>query len=305
MQIARAVPPLRRLLEERDAARADHDAAVARLREVKTRLRRQREHAGKLKSRLERARVELVEERKKSAFYLRGIERLQGELAVHRQSPPITGEESYDYVFVMAFQRSGSTLLQVLLNSIPGYLIRGENGGLLADLHRFHRRAQKQKELRRGHAADVGFPFFGINEFDEQASLDQIRELVTRTLLRPLPDSRVLGFKEVNWYVDDLQDYVEFYREVFPNARFIINTRRIEDSAKSRWFAQRDDSVEFLTGEQAKLMTVLEQLGPDIAFHQRYDDYVEDHGQLKELFDWLGAPFDRDRIDELMAHTYA
>ena len=32
-----------------------------------------------------------------------------------------------DHVFVMTYGRSGSTLLMGILNSIPGWLLRGEN----------------------------------------------------------------------------------------------------------------------------------------------------------------------------------
>ena len=44
-----------------------------------------------------------------------------------------------DYVFVMTYGRSGSTLLMGLLNTIPGYLIRGENDDALRFLFDFHR----------------------------------------------------------------------------------------------------------------------------------------------------------------------
>ena len=43
------------------------------------------------------------------------------------------------YVFVMTYGRSGSTLVQGLLNAIPGYLIRGENAAALNHLHGFHK----------------------------------------------------------------------------------------------------------------------------------------------------------------------
>ena len=44
-----------------------------------------------------------------------------------------------DHVFVMTYGRSGSTLLMGLLNSIPGYLIRGENRHAMRHLYDFHR----------------------------------------------------------------------------------------------------------------------------------------------------------------------
>ena len=41
---------------------------------------------------------------------------------------------SEGFVFVVTYGRSGSTLLQNVLNTIPGYCIRGENANTLAHL---------------------------------------------------------------------------------------------------------------------------------------------------------------------------
>jgi hypothetical protein len=44
-----------------------------------------------------------------------------------------------DHLFIVTYGRSGSTLLQGILNSTPGVLIRGENRGISYKLHEFHR----------------------------------------------------------------------------------------------------------------------------------------------------------------------
>ena len=54
----------------------------------------------------------------------------------------------------------------------------------------------RQKEVRAYRADNPGAPFFGISDYPE-GQLASLREVVTATLFRPLPDSRVLGFKEV------------------------------------------------------------------------------------------------------------
>ena len=43
------------------------------------------------------------------------------------------------HVFVMTYGRSGSTLLMGILNSIPGWLLRGENRHAMRHLYDFHR----------------------------------------------------------------------------------------------------------------------------------------------------------------------
>jgi hypothetical protein len=57
------------------------------------------------------------------------VEQLRAEVARLRSRVKLLREGGDDlgYVFVMTYGRSGSTLLMGLLNTIPGYLVRGEN----------------------------------------------------------------------------------------------------------------------------------------------------------------------------------
>ncbi len=251
-------------------------------------------------------RTKLQNEKRNSGFLQMSIAHLREELSAanERQLVPQSSAESLNYLFVMAFQRSGSTLLQVLLNSIPGLIIRGENGGMLANLYRFHRTGQEQRAVRREFANAPGFPFFGINDYPDQPALDSVRELMTRTLLRPRPDTHTIGFKEVNWWVDDLADYVAFIREVFPGARIIVNVRNVEDAAKSRWHAKDPEAARKLAERRDLFLQVTEPLGDD-RFVLRYDDYKDEPANLKPLFDWLGADFDLATITRLMETRYA
>ncbi len=276
---------------------APYAAEVARLRRRGRRLERTNRQL----------RTRIQEKNRRVRFLRMSVGHLQDQLA-SGQTPaaPSAREESvtYDYLFVMAFQRSGSTLLQVLLNSIPGYEIRGENGGMVANLYRYHRRGQEQRAIRGEKAVTPGFPFYGINDYSDDAANRGIRDLVTDTLLRPRLDSRVLGFKEVNWWVDDLSDYVAFLRDTFPGARFIVNLRAIEDAAKSRMHADDPQAPQRLAMLRDRYLAATEPLGAD-RFVLQYDDYKDEPANLKPLFDWLGEEFDLERISELMSVRYA
>ena len=196
-----------------------------------------------------------------------------------------------DYLFVMTYGRSGSTLVQGLLNSIPGYLIRGENSAALTHLHAFHRTLVE--ESTRGNLANrrkVTHPFFGMPDFPPAVSLADIRRLVLDTVLRPEPDTRVTGFKEIRWYQEDLAAYVAFLRDVFPGARFVVNTRNQADVLKSKWWAKKDNAA-YLAGIEERILGVAADLG-DAAYHLRYDEFVADPASLRGLFDWLGEEFD-------------
>ena len=45
--------------------------------------------------------------------------------------------------------------------------------------------------------------------------------------LRPEPDTRVVGFKEIRWNREDLSDMLDWVREVLPGVRFVVNTRSL------------------------------------------------------------------------------
>lgn len=226
--------------------------------------------------------------------------------------PPPAGRP--DYLFVMTYGRSGSTLLQAILNSVPGYLIRGENHQALKHLHSFHasvladrrtaRRRQRKAGLEPGSSTSSD-AWYGIDGVPPPAVAAGIRRLVTQTLLRPEPTTRVTGFKEIRWYDDTTADFVAWLRTVFPGARFVLNTRRLEDVARSAWWADDADALTKLAGIEERLLGIAAELGPD-AHRVHYDDYVADPATLEPLFAWLGEPFDLERVRDVLdrRHSY-
>ena len=151
------------------------------------------------------------------------------------------------YLFVVTYGRSGSTLLMGLLNSIPGYLVRGENWDALHHLFRFHRTlAEGSQRWDPARLRQRTHPFFGAGDFPVQKSLEGTRRLVLDTVLRPRDDTRVTGFKEIRWYGDDVVEYVAWLREVFPGARFVVNTRDHAEVRRSGWWAKRPENAEQL-----------------------------------------------------------
>ncbi|MGB0100802.1 MAG: sulfotransferase [Nocardioides sp.] len=211
-----------------------------------------------------------------------------------------------EYVFVVTYGRSGSTLLMGLLNSLPGYLIRGENWSALHHLFQFDQtmrthsaRAPKRRLRRPTH------PFYGIGGYPQAKAVRQIRRLATDTVLRPEEDTRVTGFKEIRWDQPDVADYVAWMREVFPGARFVVNTRNLDDVRQSKWWAENEEKAAQLDDIERGILSLAESLG-DAAYRVHYDDYVADPTVLRGLFTWLGEEFDEERVRATMAvrHSY-
>jgi sulfotransferase family protein len=213
--------------------------------------------------------------------------------------------EGLGFLFVVTYGRSGSTLLMGLLNSIPGYLLRGENWDALHHLFLFHRTlAEGSRRWDPARLRQRTHPFFGAGDFPERRSLERTRELVLDTVLRPREDTRVTGFKEIRWYRDDVEEYVAWLREVFPGARFVVNTRDLEHVGRSGWWAKSPENAAALPRVEARILELAAGLG-DAAYRVHYDDYVADPTVLRGLFDWLGEPYDEARVREVLATRHS
>ena len=206
-----------------------------------------------------------------------------------------------DYLFVVTYGRSGSTLLMGLLNTLPGYLIRGENRDALHHLYLFDQtmRTESARGPKR-RLREPTHPFFGIAGYPREKAARQLRRIATDTVMRPQEDTRVTGFKEIRWYHPDLEEYVAWLAEVFPGARFLVNTRNHEDVLRSKWWAEGEDKSEHLADIETRILALADSLG-DAAYRVHYDEYVADPTTLRGMFDWLGEEFDEATVRATMA----
>jgi Sulfotransferase family len=210
-------------------------------------------------------------------------------------SGPPESRPELGYLFVVTYGRSGSTLLMGLLNSIPGYLIRGENWDALHHLYAFHRTLEDgSRKWDPARLRQRTHPFYGAGDFPVRRSLAGIRALALDTVLRPKADTRVTGFKEIRWYHDDLEDYVAWLRSVFPGARFVVNTRDHDEVLRSGWWAKHPENAAALPAIEERILALSDELG-DAAYRLHYD-YVADPALLRGLFDWLGEPYDEAAV---------
>ena len=212
---------------------------------------------------------------------------------------PSRADQDLGYLFVVTYGRSGSTLLAGVLNSIPGYLIRGENNDALRHLYEFHTTLMTERE-NRPNTGSRTHPWFGIAGVPEQKLLRGARRLALDTVLRPRPDTRVTGFKEIRWWKPDLEGYVAWLRQVFPGARFVVNTRDHEAVLASKWYRGKPDAAAGLAATEERLLALADALGP-AAHRVHYDTYVADPERFGALFDWLGEEFDVARVRETLA----
>jgi hypothetical protein len=211
------------------------------------------------------------------------------------------------YLFILSCGRTGSTLVQGVLNTAPGVLIRGENGGVLADLFRFHATAgfHRERLARDSTFLQSTNAWFGIDGYPEDLARRELRQLATDLLFRPGPDANTVGGKEIRWSGVDAHDYIRFLREVFPGARFILSSRRLEDVATSGWWSRRENAMAELTILDTTIRSAVQELGP-VGFELRYEDFVDNPDGLQPMFEWLGLPFRPNVVAATMSrpHSY-
>ena len=201
-----------------------------------------------------------------------------------------------EYVFIVTYGKSGSTLLLDALNTTPGWCLRGENGGALYSLYEHYRELTRWQD----HWSDIAplppsSPWFGIDEYPRWDAKDMLAGLAEATVMRPTPTTRVTGFKEIRWDYEDLHDYLDWIEATFPGARFIGNVRPPEDTAKSGWWKQAPNAVEELARLEEKVRTAI-STRDHRGFVVDYAEYGKEPEALRGLFAWLGEDFDKKRV---------
>lgn len=212
------------------------------------------------------------------------------------------------FVFVVTFGRSGSTILNNVLNAIPGYQIRGENHGALFHLWQAGRAVRTTHdrygpgELRKG----VESPFYGASRLSPDLWEDVLAAGFVANVLRPSAETRVAGFKEIrhtpNFMTDDqFRGYMDHLLAVFPGARIVFNTRKVEEVVRSGWWADMPaDKVTRLINRTAARFEEYHAAAPKRTILMRYNDYAGAPEAMRPLFRFLGEPFDLSTVAEVM-----
>ena len=208
-------------------------------------------------------------------------------------------------IFIVTYGRSGSTLLQSMLQGIPGAHIIGENFGALYHLFSGFQRIAKTRRKWGQKEQPMNSPWYGADKLAPVRFRDRMIDLFVEEVIQPPKDVRWYGFKEIRYgegvIGNDFEAYVGFLRRAFPNAYIVFNSRNGEDVSKSRWWkkSKPEDVQDMVRTMDAKFEAYTREF-PEQCFHARYEDTVADPTCLKPLFVMLGEPFDADRAQEVL-----
>lgn len=224
------------------------------------------------------------------------------------------------FVFVVTYGRSGSTLTQAILNSIPGYVIRGENGNLLyffakaahlVETDRMHviRREDIKKEVEDRSAYLKAFlgtaldPWAGVENINPTDFRLSLMNLFVEKVLCPPKGCRVTGFKEIRFHQDPdfFHPYLSIVKNTFPGAKFIFQTRNHEDVARSGWWAKQPKEKVLSTLSSAEhLFEQFANKNKQVCFKIEYENYIRNREFLEDLFVFLGEEYDAKRVADVL-----
>lgn len=220
---------------------------------------------------------------------------------------------NFQSVLVITYGRSGSTLLQGLLNSIEGCVVRGENYNMCHGLFLAYRALQETKAQpsnKAEYSLSVTHPWFGAAWLDEQRFLQDARELVFHQLMPENAGAfpQCIGFKEIRYFPanNNLHAYLNFLSKLFPNPAFIFLTRDHDQVLQSAWWKNEETVKAKKELEQFEAAVSAYGKEKNFVFRIDYQDMTNRTHRLKELFDFLGAPYIEEKVDQVLAvkHSY-
>jgi hypothetical protein len=233
---------------------------------------------------------------------------------IRRRLRPAPPQHHLDYVFVVTYGRSGSTLVQGLLNALPGVLVRGENGLYVLEIYRACAKAMAFREIHLRHRpGDVRSAFYGLRSMQRRRFVRAARALVTGTLLGPVSRDQVdvLGFKEVLWNEvrpEETEGFFDFMDSVFPGARYILNQRTHDQVASSGFWQTREaDEVSAALARIEEIQAYLRESRPDRILDTRYElitssDSEVSRAQLRSLAEFTIGSCD-DALEKKLMET--
>jgi len=210
-------------------------------------------------------------------------------------------------VFVLGHPRSGTTLVQRLLNSYGDVVIWGEHGAFLKNIAQAFYRGQDHPHLwNRPEAGPLGimpddknWSVQGwMNWFNKAQWLEIYRKFMGLCFLSDdLPGKNFWGFREVNYITHPTEKTLEFLAQAFPDALFIFVARdffnvlasikiheKASDWRKVKSYAER---WKFQNQELWKW----HNSGKIKSYWLRYADFIEGRGELLNLLAAMGKNF--------------
>jgi hypothetical protein len=212
----------------------------------------------------------------------------------------------FEHVIIVTYGRSGSTLLQGLLNAIPGYLVRGENYNFAYKLYLAWKCLADGGALEyTANSSIPSHPWYGIREIDKNLLFRNFYKILKDALVpeQRRATTKCFGFKEIRYtdILPEFNNYLTFLRAVMPNLGIVVITRNHDEVAKSGWWANSPkDKVTKLLRESDAAFSSYVAAHPDHAFLITYQDVTSISPQVRALFEFLDEDYSIETIKRVL-----
>lgn len=206
-------------------------------------------------------------------------------------------------IFIVTYGRTGSTLLQGLIQTLPGCTMLGENHNAIESIWHAATRARMARTTWGGEARTEDHPWHGADRIRPALFAAGMIDSMIDHVLCPPKDARYFGFKEIryNSLGDKFPELLDFIRFHFKDAFFVFNTRNVDDVAKSAWWKDwKTADVHTLVHTMDRRFADYHASYPKDSIILSYEQFSTDPMALKPLFDRLNEPFDQARITAVL-----
>ena len=224
-----------------------------------------------------------------------------------------------NYILIITHGRTGSTLLQGILNSVEGCHIKGENFNFIYDLFQSHQSLSKALAFKnQGDTLSSAHPWFGVADYNMENYRQQIASVIKNTLMPSKQSNKnikYLGFKEIRYFDlfesdpsgEILSKYLDFLTAVLHPCKLILLQRNLDNVLSSGWWANTDK--ELMRGKLSAFNDFLcsySQKNKKTTFCIQYEDLINQGKRLYQLFSFLDiAPTDNGLSKVLLTkHSY-
>ena len=156
------------------------------------------------------------------------------------------------YFVVLSYPRTGSTVIQRLINTDKSSICVGEKPMTINHLYDFYASIESSKFdipnlFPEIDLSDDRNPLFNANAVDMPLLLNAIKGMYEQFVLCPR-DFTNIGWKEnfISSYADGklADEQIHFIRSMFPGVKFVLNVRNPEKCAESMIWKIRDGAID-------------------------------------------------------------
>ena len=241
------------------------------------------------------------------------------------------------YIFIVSVGRSGSTLLQNLLNAHDNVLIRGENNNFFYYAMLAYQSLLNDEIKGSKNVSKELHPWYGYNYYDQDTFREHIYELGKKYFLGNQDNDlfEFLGFKEIRYFDliesqqslsvckikisnekvlnprSQLKELLSFLNITFKPSIFILLTRDENEIVKSKWWNNPDSYDKDILKKDIKLFyDEIINISKEKNLQLINIDYKllkeKDHKKINEqFFSKLGIKYDKTKAAKILLTEYS